>query len=451
MNKLNTFFVISLILVLFSACIVKKNKATDPNTVIIDDNTTTLTKPDIVIEDTLLALKPDTIIIVEPVLELKATYQIAIILPLQSDSIHSNWNSHYKADLKDFDIPRVSEEALNFLEGAIIALEEQNSNASLNIKVYDNEYSYDKTQTILAKLEAENIDFIFGPIKKQNIQLVSSFAKKHDIIMVSPFSPSKMASSNYSKYIMPTPSLDVHFYTISKYIIDSLANSNVKILYPNTSGAQQHAFSLQTMIADMNDTLAFDKKVKYALVEVEAETNDRKNFNIADFLDTDEKNVVILTSFNEGFVHSMLTNLNLALKDFDITVFGMPNWKESKTLRLDYFNNLNVHYTDAEWINKNDEKTSSFFKKFRTKHKTIPGFNAYLAYDLFSFFPFLINKYGLSLDKNIHKEMHKGILNTYHFQPLYIDMDSKDKATNRIENTLLHVISYKKFMLNLEQ
>lgn len=458
MNKLNKFFALTLVLVLLSACIVKKKTSNNnPNTIIIDEttnNTTTnntTTKPVVEKIDTQKVLEPDTTIIIEPILKLRGEYNIAIILPLQADSIQSSWNSNIKTDLEDFEIPKISHQALSFLEGAIMALEEQKLGTRLNIKVYDNEYSYSKTQQVLSRLAADDIDFIFGPIKKQNIQLVSNYAKQNDIIMISPFSPSKMASSNYSKYIMATPSLDIHFYTITKYIADSLSNSNIKILYPNTLGGKNHAFALQAMFASINDSLALGNKIKYALIEVEEKTNDRRTFEIANYLDTDKQNTVIVTSFNEGFVHSMLTSLNLALKNFDITVFGMPNWKESKTLRLDYFNNLNVHYTDSEWIDANDKKTIAFKKNFRAKYETIPIFEAYLAYDLFSFFPNLIEKYGLSLDEKIQQETYEGILNKYHFQPLYIDMDSKDMQSDRIENTNLHIISYKKYKLNLEQ
>lgn len=473
MTNFNRIIFSFALLIVFSSCAAQKQSKQNTDVIIFDENNTILifdeVKPeekDTVIptivekkpaklnnSDTIVSVKPskiDSAIAKKPTIELKSVYNVAIILPLMSDSVKSNWNNHYKSDLKDFNFPYASKQSLQFLEGAMMALENLDLKSEFKITIYDNSSSLSKTKTIVSGLSAKNTDLIIGPIQKQNIAVVSEFAKKENILMLSPFSPSKSASSNYSKYIMPNSSLDAHFLSMTNYIKDSLSNCSIKILYPNNDKSKVYASSIEAMFKAINDSLPQSKKIKYTLLDMTSKTSDGKYFRMSDNLDANKRNIIIVPSFNEGFVHNMLTNLSPIAKTYNITVFGMPNWKDSNTLRLDYFNKLNVHYTDSEWINEEEENTLSFINNYKEKYKIIPEFNAYLGYDLFSFFPILMDKYGLSLDKNIDKETYKGMLNTYQFKPLAIDFEEENTINNRIENTHLHIISFKDYKLKLE-
>lgn len=463
MKKLFYILIIYSFILNFSSCKVKqsitdvivfdedKNKETSKDeevvndTIIIDDQTTTIESID------------SSLIISETVLELKEQYDVVIILPLFEDSININWEMHSKSDLEDFKIPTSAVKSLAFIEGMIIALQENPSDDfKLNIQIYDNEASYFKTNEIISKLSFNNVDFIIGPMFNKNIQVVSTFAKKNNIIMISPFSHSKKVSSEYEKYIMPIPSIDIHLQKIAEFIRDSIPQSNIKILYPNTPVGQKYSVIMTEILNKLNDSLIIKKVIKYAQIEVEANTNDRRDFKIEDYLDEDVNNVVIILPSNSGFIHNMLTILNQNLKDYEITVFGMPNWKDSKTLRLDYFNNLNVHFTDTKWIDKKDYRTSNFIKNYKAEYKATPTDDAFLAYDLFSFLSKQIKEYGLSLADNISKTNYKGVYTNFEFKNTIQEQFDKDLNTTefvplRIENNALHVISFKDFKLILRE
>lgn len=453
MNNTFKLLLITLIISAFSACKVKQ-KISD--VVVIDDNTTvvvddtvkdTVVKEDVVIiEDT----KDTTIVIGEPSLKLKDEYNIAVILPLFADSLNLNWETYSHTDLEEFIIPEETLLSLSFLEGMIMALENKTTEAKLNIKVYDNQASIFQTDIILSKLAFESVDFIVGPVHSVNITKVSAFAKKNDIIMISPFSPSISSSNDYAKYIMPKPSLETHLSSISSFIQDSLANSQIKVLYPNTPKGTKYAFSFEEILRSMNDTiLNAEEKLSYALVEVEAKTNDRLKFKMEDHLDESVKNAVVFLPAKSGFVHSMLTKLNEQRKDFDITVFGMPNWRDSRTLRLDYFNNLHVHFTDTKWLDENESKTSDFISNYKEKYKLFPSDEVFFSYDLFSFFTLLIDQYGLSIPENIQEETYEGLINNYAFKTTYLTTQAETPI--RIENGALHVISFEDFKLVLKK
>lgn len=457
MNNAFKILLVTLFISVFSACKVKE-KISD--VVIIDDNTSVVIDTPIdspIKEDkTNIVEGKDTIttVVGVPSLKIKDEYNIAIILPLYSDSLNIEWQSHSGTDLEDFNIPEETLLSLSFLEGMMMALENKLSDSKLNIKVYDNQASLFQTDLILSKLAFEELDFIVGPVHSANISKVSAFAKTKDIIMISPFSPSISSSNDYEKYIMPKPSLDVHLSTISSFIKDSLVNSNIKILYPNTVMGNKYAFSFEEILKTMNDSIVNEEdKLSYALVEIEAKTNDRSKFKIEDYLDADVINSVVFLPAKSGFVHTMLTKLNVQRKDFDITVFGMPNWRDSRTLRLDYFNNLNVHFTDTKWIDEENEETKAFIEKYKEEYNLYPTDEVFFAYDLFNFFTELVNKYGVSIPENINKEHYKGLINNYQFETTYstiLNDTTLVKTPIRIENNALHVISFKDFKLQLE-
>ncbi len=463
MKKLFYLLILYSFLLNFSSCKVKQS-ITD--VIVFDEDKNIETdKEEVVVNDTVMIADQTTItesidsslIIGEDILELKEQYDVVIILPLFEDSINLNWETHTKSDLEDFKIPTNALKSLAFIEGMIMALQENTAeNFKLNIQIYDNEASYFKTNEIISKLSFKNVDFIVGPMYNKNIQIVSAFAKKNDIIMISPFSHSKKVSSGYRKYIMPKPSIDIHLQKIAAFIRDSIPQSNIKILYPNTSVGQKYSLIMTEILNKLNDSLDIQKTIKYAQIEVEAKTNDRRDFKIEDYLDEDVNNVVIILPSNSGFIHNMLTILNQNLKDYEITVFGMPNWKDSKTLRLDYFNNLNVHFTDTKWLDKKDYRTSNFIKNYKAEYKSTPTDDAFLAYDLFSFLSSQINEYGLSLTENISKTKYKGIYTNFQFKSTIQELfDANTNTTEfvplRIENNALHVISFKDFKLVLRE
>ncbi|MFT4645792.1 MAG: ABC-type branched-subunit amino acid transport system substrate-binding protein [Planctomycetota bacterium] len=385
-----------------------------------------------------------------PSLKIKDAYNIAIILPLFSDSLNINWQAHAGTNLEDFNLPKETLISLSFLEGMMMALENKPTVAKLHIKVYDNQASLFQTDLILSKLAFESTDFIIGPVRLKNISKVSSFAKEKDIIMISPFSPSISSSNDFANYIMPKPGLDIHLKTITNFIKDSLSRSHVKVLYPNTTKGNKYAFSFEEILKTMNDSIVkIEDKISYALIEIEAQTNDRSKFKMEEHLDESADNSIIVLPAKSGFIHSMLTKLNEQKDDYKITVFGMPNWRNSRTLRLDYFNNLHVHFTDTEWINEDHFETKEFITQYKEEYKLYPSDNVFYAYDLFSFFNVLIDKYGLSIPENIHKEKYQGLINNYAFKTTYLN--NQKEIPVRIENNALHVISFEDFKLHLEK
>lgn len=448
----NTFKILLVLLIIssFSSCKVKQ-KITD--VVIFNDNTPvvietpreTTIKENKTIFDTIVGN-----VATDSLPKLKDEYTIAIILPIFSDSLNINWRNHANTDLKDFNIPEKTLLSLSFLEGMMESLENIATDSKLNIKVYDNQASLFHTEHILTKLAFENIDFIIGPFLSKNISKVSAFAKKQEIIMISPFSPSISSSNDYENYIMPNPGLDVHLSTISNFIKDSLSKSHIKVLFPNTTKGNRYAFSFEEILKSMNDSILKEEdKLTYALVAVEAKTNDRSKFKMEMYLDDAVNNAVIVLPAKSGFIHAILTKLNEQRKDFDITVFGMPNWRNSKTLRLDYFNNLKVHFSDTKWIDEEDIETKEFITKYKEEYRLYPTEDAFFAYDLFNFFTELINKYGMSIPENIHKETYKGLITNYDFKPTYLN--NQNDTPVRIENKALHVISFEDFKLHLEK
>lgn len=461
MNKYITLLLSVALLSFATSCKVKQGINQNTDTIVVDDdkvivseneNTpkpTTETEPakdNVVIEDSIV--KED-----EPTFVFKDEYHIALILPLMEDSILNNWENHKESDLKDFAIPPMAQKAMDFLNGMQLALEGKNFDFTLNIEIFDNYADYNTTQNIVKQLEVRNTDLIIAPIKKQNIHSISNFAKQKNITVLSPFSPSSAVSNNFERYIMVEPSIQSHFETMVQYINDSIENKSIKIIYPNTNNGIKLSNLLQKQIAQQNDSIKnAENKMQYAQIEVEARTNERKNFEIKDYLDQDKTNVAIVASFNDGFTHSMLTQLNKELKEHQIIVFGMPNWYKSKTLRLNYFNKLYVHYTTPNYIDVENITYQNLKNTYSKKHQRNINEDALLGYDVMQLIPTFLSQYGVNFAENISTidTTYNGLLSNYHFKNIY-NTPSDSVQIIRVENKSIRILSYKDFQLVLEK
>ena len=52
----------------------------------------------------------------------------------------------------------------------------------------------------------------------------------------------------------------------------------------------------------------------------------------------------------------------------DVVMYGMPRWMEFERISFDYFENLQLHVSTANFIDKEDIKTKEFITKFYEKY-----------------------------------------------------------------------------------
>lgn len=373
----------------------------------------------------------DTVVIEE--IKTKKEYNVAVILPFMEDSVRNSWNETKLNKFEDFVFLNEAEKAISFLEGMLMAFNDIKFNSKFNIKVYDTQNDYYKTQSIVNQLKKDEIDVIIGPYSRENLLEVSKYAATNEITHFSPFSPSKTASLGNSKYYMIEPSLEQHIVSMINYSLDSIENAHFKFIYHNSTSGKSYASLVQNYFDTLNIDKDFENKINYSLLEIS--NDDNSSFSLSKNLDEHANNIIIVNSFNEDFIHLFLRQATSLDKKINCTYFGMPGWENSEIIRLGYLNSLNVHFTGATWIDEDNFNTIAFNKQYKEKYKSNPNETSYLGYDIVALFLKIINDNGLNFNNKVLGYTFKGLSRNFLFQQVL----SSDNKVHRIENTELHI------------
>lgn len=370
----------------------------------------------------------------------KKHYKIAVILPFEEDSVRQAWNLASKKNFEEFESAAHSELAISFTEGMLMALKDMSLKSKFELVLFDDENSPSKIPSILAKIKKDSFDVIIGPALKTNLLSVSKFAQEHKLIHLSPFSPSRSVGLGNSNYYMLEPSLNQHIMSMVSYSLDSIDEANIKFLYHGRSSGDEYAQNISSFIDALNDSLDIDARVNYANIELGSD-NFIEDFTLSKYLEDEGHNVIIVNSFNENFIHHFLRQVNKARKKYTLTVFGMPGWENSETVRLDYLNSNNIHFTESFWFDQNEEEALAFENIYKDKYQGRPSEYVYLGYDVATLFFPLIDSVGLKFNNNLLHTDFKPKVRTYHFT----------KALNNqgdiewIENTSLRIYKIEDF------
>jgi hypothetical protein len=83
-------------------------------------------------------------------------------------------------------------------------------------------------------------------------------------------------------------------------------------------------------------------------------------------------NIVIAISDEVVFSKEMLSLLNKLRLDMDITLFGIPTWKNLPDLESSHILNLNLHTFSPSLVNYNSSRIKNWIIDYRSKYNTEP-------------------------------------------------------------------------------
>lgn len=441
--KFNILFVL---LLLIAGCKTKKISLSD-EVVRIEDKKP---KVEIKVKDEVVIIEKDDTIKLDldslmQEIELKELYKIAFILPFDEDSIFRKYHLKEERDLSDFNFTSEAENALSFIQGVMIAVEQNTLPTNIELLVFDSKKSPRDLAETLKKVKQIEPDWIVGGMNRHEAKTIAEFAKENRIYHFSPFSPSGSIVEKNPFYVMVEPGIDKHFDEMVSYALDSFPEASFKILHEDNQNGYEYAKKIEGNFKTHNDDTIQNKTINYALIEVPTDANDRKKFKALDYLDKETLNLVFIPSFNEGFVQSIMFQLNSAARNHSVKLFGMPTWIDSETFRLRHFNTLNLHLTQSSFIDNDSSQVAIFFHdNFVEKFKKEPSNFAFLGADLMNYFNYLIF-YGfhnqLNFKEALFETTFSGMSKNFDFIPIR----NESNEIERIENKSVFVIRYQDF------
>ncbi len=384
--------------------------------------------------------------------DVKKITDIALILPFKSNQIPEHIISY-----KNLEMEKAAQMASEFYLGSKIALEQfRGNNSELAVNVYDSENNPLSVDKIFEDPDFKKNDLIVGPIYNATLRRAAQYARTMEIPIISPLSSSKNITSKNPFYYSANASTEIHMAKILDYItaqkyFDHLDIDNYNHI--NSIDALENELTIYVLhmgseleIKTLNKIKALkikkEKELEKAILlnEIEISKADQE-IDLSSVLDSNKNSIVIVPSFSEDDVLFALNQLVRIKKVFPLTVFGMPTWKNLKSINYDYLEWLDVYITSSSF-NRESHDFRTFNEIYRHRYNLAPTKYAYQGYDLFKYLLQFTNK---EISENewplYNQHSTSGIYTQFNFQP---KLDYEDKI-NYFENNFVTLLRFENY------
>lgn len=324
----------------------------------------------------------------------KAKYKIALLIPLYLDEIDRIYitpgtdEQIRKPFFKPFSF-------LEFYEGVLIAIDSmKRAGLSIDMHVYDTGNDSITLKRILAKPEMPYMDLIIGPFFMQNYSIAAQFAARHNIKIVSPFARNPQLIASHGNLFQLNASSESKLAELARHIARSYQDPNVILVMSNTETdkALAKAFNLSFEL----HTAAQARKPNY----IEVIYSDRGAAGVSTRLDVGRQNIIVNLITGETTVSNYVSAMANLTKNFRITMYGMPEWRDYRTFDLVDLMALDMHLFSNAFVDYENPATIAFLNEFRSRYKGEPEENyyGYIGYDVALYFLKAIHEYGLDFE-----------------------------------------------------
>lgn len=303
---------------------------------------------------------------------------------------------------------------IEYYEGMLLAVDSlRNSGCSIELSVFDTGNGTKKIKEILKEDALKEANLIIGAVQNDQIAPVAEFAEKNNIKYVIPFtSKNDDVLSNANIFQVNTP----HSYLYAKASqasCDLFANDNIILL--KVPGTEEKADFIKALKAEMKQRNISWRELTYSAdtfpVEMEA------------MLSKDKRSVIIPTSGSLEALSKFKSPLRMLAEtkpEFNITMFGYPEWQTYTNECLDDFFALNTYIYSFFYADNLSPEVSNFYSKYKTWYSKnlINIFPKYgiLGFDTGMFFFDAVRKYGANFENNLGNIHYKGIQTCFDFE-----------------------------------
>ncbi|MFK8008704.1 MAG: ABC transporter substrate-binding protein [Saprospiraceae bacterium] len=365
------------------------------------------------------------------------TYNVAIMIPFNTDKVNT-----LEGGIHVSSIP-----TLHFYEGVKMALDElSNEGANLNISVMDTKRSETETNSILNRSALQNAHMIIGPFSSKPLEKVAEFAKANQKTLISPLNTSGKIASENPFYLQANPSLQSHCEAIMKHALNQYSADQIVLVVRDKAAEVNRLKYFQDTHKSISGTNATPLK-EYRIDPVVAQ--EFGELQLLPFIKEDQTTVFIVPSYsNETFVSNLMRQVEIAKGNNNVVMYGMPRWMEFGRISLDYFENLKLHVSSANFVNKDDLKIKEFITKFYERYGTLPEEDAFKGYDLTLYTGRQLMKHGVNFKDVIDTEGEQMLSTKFEFERLVTPENAANERfdiIDYIENKYVNILKFEDF------
>ncbi|MFN2395990.1 MAG: LysM peptidoglycan-binding domain-containing protein [Bacteroidales bacterium] len=374
---------------------------------------------------------------------LKERYNVALLIPLYLDRIDQEfWETP--------DPRHPSFAFMQYYEGMLIALDSvRKMGADIRLTVYDVCDDASKAHAVLRKTEMADMDLIIGPFFSNTLDIVAQYAMRRNIPVVSPLHwEDNRQLVSYPNLFQATPSIQTQMNDMAYYVARNHANDNIILVHNNQPGVANNLIQgyKNTLNNELNYRQYYRDSVNLARVDGyflngvyvgERLTNvyvlndsllqaresnggrslfrqymQRDNMKEVIFMhdgmdslkilmDTNRRNILISPIGGEALISNYTRQLNQLRDTFDITLYGVPQWRDYKSLDYRYLQNLDTHIFTPDFIDYEKSYNIDFIRKYRKRNHIEPDRMAFRAVHTGMFFFSALMQYGVDFHRCI--------------------------------------------------
>ena len=360
--------------------------------------------------------------------------KITYLLPFNTDDIPFDSAGNVTKKLNEQ--TRIS---LDYYRGAMMALDTvQKAGVKMKASVYDTRDDSAHVRTLFNNADVQQSHLIIGPVFPAQLQTAAPLARKHKVTMVSPFStPNEFVSQN-PYYILANSPLATHCELLYDFLVKEHKPQRVLLIHNNNETEALYASHFTNREQRMRNgvhivTLTDSTEVTYNEVE--------------QHLAQDAENIIIVASTNESFVAGQVRKLASLTDNYNIVLYGMPQWRDFRLVNTNTLSKLRTRITAAMWFDKADPEIVSFSERYAKRYGAPATEFALEGYNQTLFFASFMAAKGYNFDKTLPDYTMHTAGESFRFQTMKRDNRHAEPATappfDFIENRSVHILEYK--------
>ncbi|NCC09344.1 MAG: LysM peptidoglycan-binding domain-containing protein [Bacteroidia bacterium] len=303
---------------------------------------------------------------------------------------------------------------VEYYEGLLIAVDSlKRLGTSIDLYAYNCTKEPKSLTHILDKEEMKQMDVIFGPVQNEHMKPLTAFAKKHKVRLVVPFS-SKVSE------VFNTPNV-YQINTPQSYLYSEVYEHFTR-QFPHAHVIFVQASRVDKEKEEFIKGLKNELKLKGISMSTANESSTADHFKT--LLREDKENIFIPTSGSNITLIKVLPQLTLLVREmpeFNMHLFGYPEWQTYTKDHLESFFTLDTYFYSSFYTNNLFPAAIRFTQAYHKWYSKEMMPNSYPQYGMLGFdtgFFFLngLSHFGSALESNLNRNAINPIQTGFKFQ-----------------------------------
>ncbi len=321
-----------------------------------------------------------------------ATYEIAVLLPFMTSNRASMPGSIS------------TQRAMAFYHGMLLGLDELRKE-SINLQLYirDTEADAGAMRRILnTDRDVSQAHIFIGGARSEEIKVLAEHGRNAQRIVISPFAGASDGIHNNPWFLQVNPGMHSISRTVMQHIARQALNANVTLVAADNQDERSRLKVFEEAYRELPGSgFTRDSLNKYLIPA----TRGVPHVNVNPYLKKGRVNVFVVPSWSsENMVLALVQELSLKSREYDIMVFGMPQWDRFEQINFDFFEHVNLHIPSPSYTDVFNEDFMSFATTFYERFGYIPDRAACLGHDLIIYTGRMLSKHGIDFRYYLEEE-----------------------------------------------